>query len=122
MADDIRTERTLAVTIPRLTPEQVHTLAQLRLSAGWPVFLDVMERFCIELDTQLVNTPVGDDAGIIARHTKTQVAWQMFEYLQRHILDAAQLDREVYDEQRPSPLTPAQAEIEELINPIRRDP
>lgn len=122
MNDGIRTGRTLSATIPKLTEQDAHMLAQLRLSPSWPVLLDVLEKFCIEVDTQLVNIEVGNDSAIIAHHTKTQVAWQMFDFIQRHILAAAQLDQEVYGGQSVSPLTPAQAETEDFLSPIRHDP
>lgn len=122
MSDDIRRERTLGATAD-LDPQKRHQLRVLRTSEGWPALLDVMEQFCITVDTQLINVPVGDDAQIIAMHTKAQVAWQMFERVQGEVTRQAHLNAEVYSEQRPT-LTPQQQEqqwIERTLNPVQRD-
>lgn len=91
----VRTARTIGVT-QQLAGEDRRNLVQLRTSPLWDSVLNAMERFCIEQESELIRTPVGDDSTILAQHGKAQAAWEMFEHFQLTVLREVQLVNENY--------------------------
>lgn len=85
---ELREGRTLKVTEVRLTPEEIDQLAALYKDARYESLLNVMERACIELDTLLVNTPVGEREHIIGAHAVSKASWLFFTYVQKQVLNA----------------------------------
>ena len=84
----LRRTRTLKVTEIQVSPEQVELLAQLALDPRYESLLDVCERACIQIDTALVNTPVGEPEAILGAHAVSKAAWLFFVYVQKQVQNA----------------------------------
>ena len=119
---ELRTERRFGVT-SHLEPIQRRNLLSLRESEGWPDLLDVMEMCCIEIETDLINTPADDEAAVVANHKMAKAAWKIFTHLQ------AKVDEEISQylaSVAPKPLVPeltAQEQwVESVLDPTKPQP
>jgi hypothetical protein len=83
---EVRTNRSFGVTA-KLDNGDRSRLADLISSEGYPIMLDVMEQTIIEMESDLINTPVGDRTAVFAKHQKVQAAWQVFTHLQQKLHD-----------------------------------
>lgn len=79
-----RTERRFGVTA-WLEPIQRRNLLMVRESEAWPDLLDVMEMCCIEIETDLINTPAENDAAVLANHKMAKAAWKIFTHFQNKV-------------------------------------
>ena len=119
----IRTERSFGVT-SSLKPNQRQHLLALINSEVWEDLLDVMEMQCIEIETQLINTPPEDEAKILASHKYAKAAWVIFTRFQQKVMQEAQI---FFNSQKPQPEnTPVQTREEQwtdhLLDPTRPAP
>jgi hypothetical protein len=119
---ETRTERTIGVT-SRLTPASIANLFVLRNSQTWGDLLDVLEQCCIEIETELINTPVEDEAAVLAKHRYSKAAWVVFETMQEKVAVAA-TTYQMRDAKEPlQPMVTAEErEMENTINPMNYPP
>jgi hypothetical protein len=86
----IRKTRTLKVTEVRVTPEQQRELATLYKMSCYEALLDVMERSCIQIESCLIDAPVGNPEEILGAHAVTKAAWLFFHDVQKQVYSAYQ--------------------------------
>jgi hypothetical protein len=115
---NVRTERRFGVTA-QLDAAARNRLFSLRVHAGWDDLLDVMEMVCIEQESSLINTDVDKESAIIAHHRMTKAAWQMFIHFQERIDREIALCVEQQPQTTQTGLTPEEAEIENIMNPLK---
>lgn len=86
----VRTERRFGVT-SQLKPIQRQHLLALISSEVWDDLLDVMEMQCIEIETELINTPQDEPEKVLANHKYAKAAWIIFTRLQSKIREESQV-------------------------------
>jgi hypothetical protein len=86
----IRTTRTLRVTEVRVDPERERLLAELYKMNYWEALLDEMEASCIQIETCLIDAPIGDPEEILGAHAVTKAAWLFFQHVQKKVYSAYQ--------------------------------
>ena len=69
----------------QLNSTQRQALFQLTESAGYQVFLDIMEMACVEQDTRLVNSDPAHPETVLAEHRMSKAFWQIFVAVQKKI-------------------------------------
>lgn len=84
---DIRKERTVGVTT-QISVRAATNLWVLANSETWKDVLDTLEQCCIEVETQLINTPVENSIAVLENHKLSKAAWMMFETFQNKVIDA----------------------------------
>jgi hypothetical protein len=119
---EIRTERRFGVT-GHLEPIQRRNLMFIRESDGWPDLLDVMEMCCIEIETDLINTPSENEAAVVANHKMAKAAWKLFTHMQMKVDEEISL---YMASVAPKPLVPEMTQQEEwvegLLDPTKPQP
>lgn len=120
--NEIRTKRRFGVTA-ELKPIQRARLASLYSSDVWPDALDVFEQCCIEMETDLINTPVAHEDAVLANHRLAQAAWRMFTHFQEKIQAQALLYMESVAPKPPVPeLTAEEKWVENVLDPLKTPP
>ena len=120
--NEIRTERRFGVTA-ELKPVQRMRLASLFNSEVWPDALDVLEQCCIEIETDLINTPVGERQSVLGHHQLAQAAWRMFTHFQEKIKTETFLYMESVAPKTPVPeLTSEEKWAENVLDPLKTPP
>lgn len=120
--NEIRTERSFGVTAELKTVQRAR-LTAFYSSDTWPDVLDVMEQCCIEIETELLNTPVAERAAVLARHQSAQNAWKIFTHFQEKIKAESFLYAESVAPKTPVPeLTPAEQWREHVLDPLKPPP
>jgi hypothetical protein len=120
--NEVRTERRFGVTAD-LKPVQRMRLATLYNSDVWPDALDVMEQCCIEIETDLINTPVAETEAVLEKHKMTQAAWRIFEHFQEKIKNETSLYMESVAPKTPVPeMTAMERWTENLLDPTKPAP
>jgi hypothetical protein len=118
----IRSERSFGVTAT-LKPNQRQHLLALIHSEVWTDLLDVMEMQCIEIETDLINTPVEEEQTVISNHKYAKAAWVIFTRFQQKIVDESQVylrTREPQPEYKP--LDKQEEWRNHLLDPMRPAP
>jgi hypothetical protein len=119
---EIRTERVVGVT-GELTPRAISNLFVLKNSQTWGDLLDVLEQCCIEIETELINTPVEDERAVLANHKYAKAAWVVFETMQKKIAVAAVTYQMRGAKEPVQPMvTDEEREIENTIDPTNYPP
>jgi hypothetical protein len=120
--NEIRTDRRFGVTA-ELKPVQRARLASLYASDVWPDALDVMEQCCIEIETELINTPASQKEAVLANHELAQAAWRIFTHFQEKIKTETFLYMESVAPKTPVPeLTAAERWAENVLDPLKTPP
>ena len=120
--NEIRTERRFGVTA-ELKPVQRMRLASLYNSDVWPDALDVMEQCCIEIETELINTPVAHEDAVLANHRLAQAAWRIFTHFQDKIKTETFLYLESVAPKTPVPeMSAAEKWAENVLDPLKTPP
>jgi len=115
---EIRTERRYGVT-SQLDVQERRALFTLRQHDGWPVLLDVIEMVCIEIETDLINTPAEQELAILAKHKMSKAAWQVFTHLQEKVEDEVSRFVSGNATKPPEPLlSDEERETENILNPM----
>jgi|SRR5579872_5180706 hypothetical protein len=118
----IRTERRFGVTA-QLEPNQRRNLNALRNSEVWDDLLDVLEQTCIEIETDLINTPADEEAAVLANYRMAKSAWKMFTHFQEKIFLESSLYLDSVAKKPPVPeLTPEEQFIENTLDPLKPEP
>jgi hypothetical protein len=119
---EIRNERSFGVT-GHLEPIQRRNLTFMRESDGWADLLDVMEMCCIEIETDLINTPSENEAAVVANHKMAKAAWKIFTHLQMKVDEEISLYLASVAPKPPVPeLTPQEEWVEALLDPTKPQP
>jgi hypothetical protein len=122
MSETIRTERRFGVT-SQLTQLQRSRLTYLVQSETWSDVLDVLEMACIEIETDLINTPAEDEAAVLANHKLSKAAWKIFEQMQDKILAESSRYMESVAPKPPVPeLTAEEQWTENVLDPTKPPP
>jgi hypothetical protein len=122
MNEAIRTERRFGVTA-QLQPLQRRNIMNLRNSEAWPDALDVLEMCCIEIETRLINTPVENEAAVLANHKLAKAAWIIFIQFQEKLdVEIALFLASVAPKSEVPELTPDERLIENILDPTRGSP
>lgn len=120
--NEIRTERRFGVTA-ELKPVQKMRLATLYHSEVWPDALDVMEQCCIEIETDLINTPADEESAVVANHKMAKAAWKIFTHFQEKIKTETLLYLESVTPKPPVPELSAREQwIENVLDPLKAPP
>jgi hypothetical protein len=120
--DEIRTERRFGVTA-ELKPVQRMRLASLYSSDVWPDALDVMEQCCIEIETDLINTPADEESAVVANHKMAKAAWKIFTHFQEKVKTETLLYLESVAPKPPVPeLSARERWAENLLDPLKAPP
>lgn len=120
--NEIRTERSFGVTAELKTVQKAR-LSALYVSETWPDALDVMEQCCIEIETELINTPAADTAAVLANHQMAQAAWKIFTHFQEKVKAETFLYQESIAPRTPVPLLTAKEQwTEHVLDPLKPPP
>lgn len=84
----LRTTRTLKVTEPKVSDEELQALADLYQDSRYEALLNVMERACIETETAHFNTAASDPEAVLGGHLVCKASWKFFIYVQKAIRSA----------------------------------
>lgn len=115
----VRTERRFGVTAS-LEPIQRRNLLMVRESEAWPDLLDVMEMCCIEIETDLINTPAENNAAVLANHKMAKAAWKIFTHFQNKVDEEISLYLASVAPKTPVPDLNSQEQwMENLLDPTK---
>jgi hypothetical protein len=117
-----RTERRVGVT-DKISHSAERNLFVLIHSETWGDLLDVLERCCVEIETQLISVDVANTRAVLENHKLSKAAWVIFERMQDRIIAASQTYSSSVATQPIEPeLTAEEAEREFTLNPTRFPP
>jgi uncharacterized protein (DUF2236 family) len=68
-----------------LNQAQRNDLYALVQMPGWKTLLDIMERACIQQETNLVNVGAAAEKKVLAEHKVAKAMWLFFLRIQRHV-------------------------------------
>lgn len=117
MMGDQRTERRVGVTT-QVTASASRNLYAIVHSETWPDLLDVLERCCIEIETELINTDPADRIRVLEYHKLCKAAWVMFDRMQTKVIEAGNAYFSATSLQPDPPqMTEEEMERENILNP-----
>ncbi len=84
-------------------------------SDGYRILLDIMQRFVIGEETELINTSLENERAITLQFLNVRAAWAMFARMQRVVMDAAMEHGETRVKAPPSHEDVRDRSVEEVL-------